>query len=126
MTQTRTHSHASGSGGGHDPGRANRDGRTGGMTVRMTAGGYFLAALAALVSGLSLAGAAPGRVTAAYLAAGVAVAILLVGSVVLHEAGHLLVVTPADLARAAQLGALRQRSESRDGSADVPSWLWER
>ena len=57
----------------------------------MTGGGYLLAAFAALVSGLSLAGTAPGRGSAAYLAAGVAVAILLVGSVVIHEAGHILV-----------------------------------
>ena len=45
-----------------------------GVTVRITAGGYLLAAFAALVSGLSLAGTAPGRGSAAYLAAGVAVA----------------------------------------------------
>jgi len=62
-----------------------------GMTVRITAGGYLLAAFAALVSGLSLAGAAPGRASAAYVAAGIAVAILLVGSVAIHEAGHILV-----------------------------------
>lgn len=91
MAETRTREHAHGPGGGTDPGRANRDGRTTGMTVRMTAGGYVLAAFAALVSGLSLAGAAPGRASAAYVAAGIAVAILLVGSVVIHEAGHILV-----------------------------------
>jgi len=62
-----------------------------GMTVRITAGGYLLAAFAALVSGLSLAGAAPGRASAAYVAAGIGVAILLVGSVAIHEAGHILV-----------------------------------
>lgn len=91
MTQTRTREHASGPGGGTDPGRTNRDGRMTGMTVRITAGGYLLAAFAALVSGLSLAGAAPGRASAAYVAAGIAVAILLVGSVAIHEAGHILV-----------------------------------
>ena len=91
MTQTRTRDHASGPSGGSDPGRANRDGRMTSLTVRITAGGYLLAAFAALVSGLSLAGTAPGRGSAAYLAAGVAVAILLVGSVVIHEAGHILV-----------------------------------
>ncbi len=91
MTQTRTREHASGPGGGTDPGRTNRDGRMTGMTVRITAGGYLLAAFAALVSGLSLAGAAPGRASAAYVAAGIGVAILLVGSVAIHEAGHILV-----------------------------------
>lgn len=91
MTQTRTREHASGPGGGTDPGRTNRDGRMTGMTVRITAGGYLLGAFAALVSGLSLAGAAPGRASAAYVAAGIAVAILLVGSVAIHEAGHILV-----------------------------------
>jgi Zn-dependent protease len=90
VTQTRTRDHASGTGGGSDPGRANRDGRMTSLTVRITAGGYLLAAVAALVSGLSLAGTAPGRGSAAYLAAGVAVAILLVGSLVIHEAGHIL------------------------------------
>lgn len=91
MTETRTREHASGPGGGPDPGRANRDGRASGLNVRITPGGYLLAAFAAVVSGLSLTGAAPGRVSAAYLAAGVAVAILLVGSVIIHEAGHILV-----------------------------------
>ena len=91
VTETGTRDHASGPGGGPDPGQANRDGRASGLNVRITPGGYLLAAFAAVVSALSLAGTAPGQASAAYLAAGVAVAILLVGSVIIHEAGHILV-----------------------------------
>jgi|SRR5450755_3765441 Zn-dependent protease len=61
-----------------------------GVTVRLTTGGYVLAIVAVLVSGLALPAAAPGRPAAAYLAAAVGVAALLVGSLVLHELGHAL------------------------------------
>lgn len=108
MTTTRTPDQAP---GGTDPGQDGRGGRSGrgggyggggrggeggrglriaGLTVRLTAGGYLLPALALLVSGLSLPAAVPGLPAAAYLAAAVAVSILLLASVVLHELGHAL------------------------------------
>lgn len=59
-----------------------------GFTVRLTGGAFFLAILATAVGALSLSAAAPGRTTAAYLAAGVAVAAALLLSLILHEVGH--------------------------------------
>ena len=76
--------------GGTAPGRANRGGRLTDLTVRLTAGGYVLAIVAFLVSGLTLPAAAPGRPAAAYLAAAAGLAALLLGSLVLHELGHAL------------------------------------
>jgi Zn-dependent protease len=99
MTTTRTPDQAP---GGTDPGRDGRGGagdrgrgggrglRIAGLTVRLTAGGYLLPALALVISALSLPAAVPGLPATAYLAAGVAVAIVLLASVVLHEVGHAL------------------------------------
>ncbi|HEY1620489.1 MAG TPA: site-2 protease family protein [Streptosporangiaceae bacterium] len=77
--------------GGEGPGRANRERRTSGLRVRLTAGAYVLAALAVGVSALSLPAAVPGQSTGAYLSGGIVIALLLVGSLVLHEIGHALV-----------------------------------
>ncbi|HUZ24190.1 MAG TPA: hypothetical protein VMV07_10550 [Streptosporangiaceae bacterium] len=100
MTTTRTSDHppapAPGdmppgdAAGGADPGRAHRDGRLAPLTVRLTTGGYVLAIVAFLFSGLTLPAAAPGRPGAAYLAAAAGLAALLLGSLVLHELGHAL------------------------------------
>jgi Zn-dependent protease len=76
--------------GGNQPGRANRDRRTTGLNVRVTAGGYVLAVLALVVSALSMPTVVSGRSPAAYFAAAVAGAALLLISLILHEAGHAL------------------------------------
>jgi len=121
VTETRTREHASGPGGGPDPGRANRDGRASGLNIRIIPGGYLLAAFAAVVSGLSLPRTGPdgGRIVRALTwartgnpaKADLVAARAGQGALVLGPDGELAgVVTPADLARAAQLGALRQRS----------------
>ncbi|HEX3492530.1 MAG TPA: hypothetical protein VHU92_24510 [Streptosporangiaceae bacterium] len=126
MTETRTRDHASGPGGGPDPGRANRDGRASALNVRITPGGYLLAAFAAAVSGLSLAGTAPGQGSAAYLAAGVAVAILLVGSALGIDRLPVLILGYAALANAA-LGVLSLLpGTGPDGGRIVRALTWAR
>jgi Zn-dependent protease len=89
MTRTPTSDHppAPASKDPH-PGGLNRGRRLSGLTVRLTAGGYVLAIVALLVSGITLPAAAPGRPAAAYLAAAAALAALLLGSLILHEVGH--------------------------------------
>ena len=87
MTMTRTPAGTS-AGHGPDPGPGHRGPGIAGFTVRLTAGGYLLMIAALLVSGLSLPVAAPGRPTAAYLAAATAVALLFLVSLVLHELAH--------------------------------------
>ena len=71
-----------------DPAQGKHGPRVGGIAVRLTAGGYVLATLAALVAALSLPSAAPGSQPAAYVAAGAAVAILLTASLAGHELAH--------------------------------------
>ena len=87
MTTTRTPAGPS-AGGGTEPGHGNGGPGIAGFTVRLTAGGYLPMIAALLVSGLSLPVAAPGRPTAAYLAAATAVALLFLVSLVLHELAH--------------------------------------
>ena len=71
-----------------DPGHGKDGPRIGGIVVRLTAGGYVLAALAALVGALRLPSEAPGWQPAAYVAAAAAVAILLIVSLIGHELAH--------------------------------------
>jgi Zn-dependent protease len=71
-----------------DPGQDKRRPRIGGIAVRVTAGGYVLATLAAVVGALRLPSAAPGWQPAAYVAAAAAVAILLTASLGGHELAH--------------------------------------
>jgi Zn-dependent protease/CBS domain-containing protein len=71
-----------------DPGQDKRRPRFGGIAVRVTAGGYVLATLAALVGALRLPSAAPGWQPAAYVAAAAAIAILLTASLAGHELAH--------------------------------------
>src|SRR5258708_14580745 len=59
-----------------DHGQRNHGPRIGGIAVRFTAGGYVLAALAALVAALTLPSAAPRGPPAAYVTAAPAVAVL--------------------------------------------------
>src|SRR5262249_37368422 len=56
--------------------------------VRFTNGAGVLALLATLLSAVSLPEDAGGRAPAAYLAAGLAIAALLLASLVLHELAH--------------------------------------
>jgi Zn-dependent protease len=119
VTTNRTPDHAPGPGpAGTGPGQANRDGRVTGSTVRVTAGGYLLAVLAAVVSGLSLEAAAPGRPAAAYVAAGIVVAALLLGGVIIHEAGHVI----AARRRGASTGGITVGffGPTRHGAAELP------
>jgi CBS domain-containing protein len=71
-----------------DPVQGKHRPRVGGIAVRLTAGGYVLAALAALVGALSLPSAAPGWQPAAYVVAAAAVAVLLTASLAGHELAH--------------------------------------
>ena len=91
---TGPHRGADGSGqrpGQQPPARQAQGGlRIAGVSVRFTTGARILALLAAVVSAVSLPEYAAGRPSAAYLAAGVAIAVLLLASLVLHELGHVL------------------------------------
>jgi Zn-dependent protease len=80
-----------GPGGSEGPGRRRGGLRIGGFTIRLTAGGYVLATLAAAVGALTLPAAAPGRPTAAYLAATAGLVALLVSSLAGHELAHTIV-----------------------------------
>src|SRR5258706_11755159 len=71
-----------------DHGQCKHGPRIGGIAVRFTAGGYVLAALAALVAALTLPSAAPGWRPAAYVTAPAALAVLLTGSLPRHEPAH--------------------------------------
>jgi Zn-dependent protease len=71
-----------------DPGHGKHRLRIGGIAVRLTAGGYVLATLAALAGAQSLPSAAPGWQPAAYVAAAAGVAILLTASLAGHELAH--------------------------------------
>jgi CBS domain-containing protein len=71
-----------------DSGQDKHRPRIAGIAVRLTAGGYVLATLAALVAALRLPSAAPGWQSAAYVAAAAAVAILLTASLAGHELAH--------------------------------------
>jgi Zn-dependent protease len=86
--------------------------------VRVTPGGYALAVLAAVASALTLPAAAPGRPGAAYLAAGIGVAALLLASLVMHEIGHALVARR----HGAQVGeiAVGFLGTSRHGGYELP------
>src|SRR5258706_14936091 len=71
-----------------DHGQCKHGPRIGGIAVRFTAGGYVLAALAALVAALALASAAPRWRPAAYVTAAAALAVLLTASLAGHEPAH--------------------------------------
>lgn len=71
-----------------DHGQCKHGPRIGGIAVRFTAGGYVLAALAALVAALTLPSAAPGWQPATYVTAAAAVAVLLTASLAGHELAH--------------------------------------
>jgi Zn-dependent protease len=91
---TSPHRGADGSGqrpGQQPPGPQAQGGlRIAGVTVRFTTGAGVLALLATVISAVSLPEYAGGRPSAAYLAAGAAIAVLLLASLVLHELGHVL------------------------------------
>lgn len=62
--------------------------RVAGFQVRFTGGAFILAAFVILAASISLPEYAGGRTAAAYIAAGVAIAILMLASLALHELGH--------------------------------------
>src|SRR5258708_38121990 len=71
-----------------DHGQRKHGPRIGGIAVRFTAGGYVLAALAALVAALTLPSPAPGWQPAAHVTAAPAVAGLLTSSLPGPAAAH--------------------------------------
>src|SRR5258707_14494244 len=68
-----------------DHGQCKHGPRIGGIAVRFTAGGYVLAALAAVGAALTLPSAAPRWRPAAYVTAAAAPAVLLTASLARHE-----------------------------------------
>ena len=67
---------------------STRPKREAGIAVRFTVGGYALAMLAVLVSGISLPPAAPGWPPALYVAAAAGIAVALLASLAAHEFAH--------------------------------------
>lgn len=88
MTSFGTPQGSSGSPGGSDPRPGGM--RVAGLQIRFTGGAFILAAFVILAASISLPQYAGGRTTAAYIAAGVAIAILMLASLTLHELGHAL------------------------------------
>ena len=74
--------------GGSDPQPGGM--RVAGFQIRFTGGAFILAAFVILAASISLPQYAGGRTTAADIAAGVAIAILMLASLALHELGHAL------------------------------------
>jgi len=70
------------------PGRGRRRPEAGGIAIRLTAGGYLLATLAALASVAWLPSAAPGWQPTGYVAAAACVAVLLIAGLAAHELAH--------------------------------------
>ncbi len=63
-----------------------------GVQVRVTSGGYLLGVLAAGASALILPALTPGKPVTSYLAATAALVVILLASMIAHEAGHAVVV----------------------------------
>jgi Zn-dependent protease len=88
------------------------------IRIRITPGGYLLAVAAVAFGALALPAVAPGRGTAAYLAATAALVVALLGSLIGHELGHALVARRYGGSGMVTVGFPRGARPGRD---DLPS-----
>jgi Zn-dependent protease len=89
-----------------------------GIPVRLTPGAYLLGALAAGLTALDLAVAAPGRPAMGYLAATAGVVVVLLASLVAHELAHAVVARHHGRPAIVRVGFF---GGSTHGRADLPS-----